>query len=346
VYSKVDKYARDVSEAAIAATAGIRHQFGLFPDERQQDDRDKMTELVQANNVVLSSAILSAVTFENEEWVESTTVQEKIAVFNRSYIVAKARLGDKVTDAGDAVFDSPMEQATAEKLVEHATGNPVDPADVYSVSYYEHDRIVSAALMASWDKHIRQPGLHRALHEARGQLHDSWGARINKDQTSPLATDRLIVSPIVVRTLLEKLGVSEEYSLEAAQDHLALTRQSGRRGMEKYRRFNDRVARRAGAIPTRLACATARHNYLKNTGMTDPSSEAALMTRAGKHATSDAQLREKFSKLVGSDIDLHLFGLGIGSLSEEEIQASRDNSIMNLFSQPDLVDIFKPIYYA
>jgi hypothetical protein len=340
-YSAVHQNASEMADAAISAAETIRLAYGpVFTGPSPAVRGNAGWERSQFDDIVLTAALLSAAAHEGTYWIESSVAQRKDILLGKADLSvlsdgkqAWANPNANLFVALDPSQNVPDSQIDVGKLPK-AT-KPSEAAAVrgvvewknrekfYPVTSFRHASIASTVLQASWDKHIGQDDIHRALHRARGFTHDTLGDRIHKDHTSFLDTDRLVVTPLVIQKLLLRLGVDVTLANEVAGDHLALTRGSGPEGMQDYPRFNDQAARRAGAVPTRLACSRVRMDYLMSIGQAAGSMEAeSILDRAGRYAKSDNELLAKFSDMQGVEPRLVRFGFGIGRLTSSDIDAA------------------------
>lgn len=174
-------------------------------------------------------------------------------------------------------------------------------------------------------------------------LHDGFEHAIDERGGSFLGTPRLLVSPLVIATILQDLGISGDIAWNSAQDNLALTKLVGPDGGMSWDRYIRRFDARPSAIPKKQA--TLRHNRdidPKIAPVEDPQAAQKIASLRNRYRDTQHYLSSVNKRLphVNWSIDQQLFNLALCNLDASDLRAAERQSEWAKIPDSQLIDAF------
>ena len=210
-------------------------------------------------------------------------------------------------------------------------------------SYYSHPRAVGLLLQTAAQIHLNDLEQEQ-IETFDGLLHDGFEHAIDKRGGSFLATPRLLVSPLVIATVLQDLGVSGHVAWNAARDNLTLTKLVGPDGGIAWDTYIHRFDLQPTANPKKLA--GLRHNRdidPKIAPIEDPQAAQKIASLRNQYRDAQNYLSSVNKRLphVQWSIGQELFALAINNLDVSNLRDAEKQSAWAHIPEDKLIDSFK-----
>lgn len=280
---------------------------------------------------------------QNADWLEqSTSAAEKGVEAATAYASDVSRLCRdaiknirrevRLTNASDIVLAGAILSANTHRGEKRISGHPYDT----------HPTAVALLLQTAARLHLRNSEREQ-IETFDGLLHDGFEHALDKKGGSFLATPRLLVSPLVIATALQDLGVSGEIAWNSARDNLALTKFVGPDGGMNWDRYIVRFDSRPTAIAKKIA--DLRHNRdldPKIAPIEDPLGAQKVASLRNRYREAQLYLASANKRLphIGWSTDEELFALSLNELDVNNLRDAERQSGWARIPGGQFIDLF------